>query len=83
MTDQKTVDIEKLSFEEALQRLETIVRQLEAGEAPLDESIDLYEQGDKLRAHCEARLKSAQARIEKIQLDADGNPAGTEPLDPE
>ncbi len=83
MTDEPSSAIEDLSFEDALQRLEAIVRQLEAGEAPLDESIDLYEQGDKLRAHCEARLKSAQARIEKIQLDADGNPAGAEPLDPE
>lgn len=83
MTDPTSDDIEALTFEDALQRLEAIVRKLEAGEAPLDESIALYEQGDKLRAHCEARLKSAQARIEKIQLDADGQPTGTEPLDAE
>ncbi|MBC2778271.1 exodeoxyribonuclease VII small subunit [Parasphingopyxis marina] len=82
MTDERAEDISGLSFEAALEELERIVRQLEAGEAPLDESITLYERGDRLRTHCEARLKAAQARIEKIQLDADGKPAGTEPLDP-
>lgn len=82
MTDERAEDISALSFEAALEELERIVRQLEAGEAPLDQSIDLYERGDRLRAHCTARLKAAQARIEKIQLDADGKPAGAEPLDP-
>mgnify|MGYP001818354338 FL=1 len=51
--------------------------------APLDESIALYARGDKLRAQCEARLKAAQARIDKLQIDADGKPVGTEPLDPD
>lgn len=82
MTEETAVDISTLSFEDALEQLEAIVRRLEAGEAPLDESIDLYTRGDRLRAHCEARLRAAQARIEKIQLDAGGNPSGTEPLDP-
>jgi exodeoxyribonuclease VII small subunit len=49
----------------------------------LDESIALYARGDKLRAQCEARLKAAQARIDKLQIDADGKPVGTEPLDPD
>lgn len=83
MTEASPADIEGLSFEAALEQLEAIVRRLETGEAPLDESIELYARGDRLRAHCEARLKAAQARIEKIQLDAEGNPAGVEPLDPE
>ncbi len=83
MTEAITPDVTKLSFEDALQQLEAIVRQLETGEAPLDTSIELYERGEKLRAQCETRLKSAQARIEKIQLDSDGKPVGTEPLDPE
>lgn len=74
--------IAELSFEAALEELETIVRKLEAGDAPLDESIDLYTRGDKLRAQCEARLKAAKARIDKIQLDSDGKPGGVEPLDP-
>lgn len=70
-----------LSFEEALKELESIVARLESGEASLDESITLYTKGDALRAQCEARLKDAQARIEKISLGPDGRPAGIEPFD--
>ncbi|MBP6380925.1 exodeoxyribonuclease VII small subunit [Sphingorhabdus sp.] len=69
------------SFEAALKALEEIVRKLESGEAALDESIALYEQGHKLRAQCQARLDAAQARIEQIVLGADGAPAGTRPFD--
>lgn len=69
------------SFEDALKALEEIVRKLESGEAPLDESIALYEQGHRLRALCQARLDAAQARIEQIVLGADGQPAGTRPFD--
>ncbi|MEQ9663138.1 MAG: exodeoxyribonuclease VII small subunit [Parasphingopyxis sp.] len=83
MTEDTGQDIANLSFEAAIEQLESIVRQLETGEAPLDESIALYERGDKLRAHCEARLKSARERIEKIKLDAGGEPVGVEPLDPQ
>jgi len=74
-------DIEEMSFEAALAELEQIVRSLEQGQAPLDESIELYQRGDKLKRHCEARLKAAQARIEKIALGPDGQPQGTEPFD--
>ena len=73
--------ISELSFEAALKRLEEIVRRLESGEAPLDESIQLYGEGDRLKQQCEARLQAAQARIEKIQLGRDGEPAGTIPFD--
>ncbi len=76
-------DIEKLSFEEALAQLEKIVSQLESGEAPLEKSIELYERGTALKAHCEARLKAAEAKVEKITLSAGGEPTGTEPLDVE
>ncbi|KHS49135.1 MULTISPECIES: exodeoxyribonuclease VII small subunit [Novosphingobium] len=70
-----------LSFEEALKELETVVRRLESGDAPLDESIDLYARGDALRAHCQARLDAAQARIEAIVADRDGKPQGLRPFD--
>jgi exodeoxyribonuclease VII small subunit len=70
-----------LSFEDALRRLEEIVRTLEKGEAPLDKSIELYQEGDRLKRHCEARLKDAQARIEQIALGADGKPTGVTPFD--
>jgi len=73
--------IENKSFEAALAELETIVRTLEQGAAPLDQSIELYQRGDALKRHCEARLKSAQARIEQISLGPDGQPSGTRPFD--
>jgi exodeoxyribonuclease VII small subunit len=80
MSDQPE-DIGQLSFEAALRRLEEIVRKLETGEASLDESIELYGEGDRLKQQCEARLQAAQARIEKIQFGRDGQPSGTVPFD--
>ena len=74
-------EIETLSFEDALARLESIVRRLEGGDASLESAIDLYEEGQKLRAHCEAKLSAAEARIEKLQLGPDGQPAGRAPFD--
>lgn len=79
MADEAGVDA--LTFEAALARLETIVRKLEGGEASLEESIDLYEQGVLLKRHCEARLASAQARIDQIRVGADGQAAGATPFD--
>ena len=76
-------DIAKLPFEEALRRLEEIVSQLEGGQVPLEKSIEIYEAGNHLRVHCEALLKNAEARIEKITLSANGQAKGTEPLDVE
>ena len=74
-------NISDMSFEEALRALQQVVRQLEDGEVPLDQSIALYERGEKLRAACQARLDAAQARIEAIVLDAKGQPSGTKPFD--
>ena len=74
-------DIDQMSFEDALSALEAIVNKLERGDVPLDESIDLYSQGEKLRAACQKRLDSAQARIEKIVTGVNGSPSGTTPLD--
>ena len=81
MSDQNDA-ISELSFEAALKRLEEIVRRLESGDASLDESIQLYGEGDRLRQQCEARLQAAQARIEKIQIGREGQPSGTAPFDP-
>ena len=81
MATAETSNVDQLSFEDALRRLEEIVRTLEKGEAPLDQSIDLYQEGDRLRRHCEARLKDAQARIEQITFGGDGKPAGLKPFD--
>lgn len=78
-------DIEKQqpNFEEALKALEEVVHKLESGDAPLDESIALYERGQTLRALCQTRLDAAQARIEAIILGPDGGPNGTRPFDAE
>jgi exodeoxyribonuclease VII small subunit len=73
--------VAEMSFEAALAELEQIVRGLEQGQAPLDESIELYQRGDRLKRQCEARLKAAQARIEKIALGPDGQPTGVAPFD--
>lgn len=78
--DAAGTDVSQLSFEDALKRLEEIVRTLEKGEAPLDRSIELYQEGDRLKRHCEARLRDAQTRIEQIALGADGRPSGVTPF---
>jgi exodeoxyribonuclease VII small subunit len=75
-------DVTTLSFEAALEQLEQIVGKLESGKAPLAESIAIYERGEALKRHCEALLKAAESRIEKIVLSRDGQPTGIEPLDP-
>ena len=74
-------DIAKMSFEVALAELEGIVGKLETGKVDLDQSIAIYERGEKLKAHCDRLLKDAEARIEKITLKSDGTPGGTEPFD--
>lgn len=76
-------DISKMNFETALAELEGIVEKLEGGKVDLESSIAIYERGRQLREHCEAKLKDAEARIEKITLKPDGTPAGTAPLDVE
>ena len=75
-------DVASLPFEKALAELEDIVRQLEGGRVPLEESIAIYERGEVLKRHCEGLLKRAEARIERITLGPDGRPTGTAPLDP-
>ncbi len=74
-------DIAKMPFEDALGELEQIVDRLEKGAVALEESITFYERGESLKKHCDALLKSAEARIEKIALSADGKPKGVVPLD--
>jgi exodeoxyribonuclease VII small subunit len=73
-------DIAQLSFEAALQELERIVAELESGKAELERSIQVYERGAALKAHCEAKLKAAQLRVEKI-IVASGGAVGIEPAE--
>ena len=72
-------DISQLSFEEALKELEQIVAQLESGQAPLEASIESYERGAALKAHCEAKLEQARLRVEKIVVGASGEARAVEP----
>ena len=74
-------DIGNMSFEQALAALERIVDDLEKGDVPLDQSIRIYERGEALKKHCDALLKAAEDKVEKIRLSRDGAPTGTEPLD--
>jgi len=74
-------EISSLSFEAALAELEKIVAKLESGQAPLQQSIQIYERGEALKAHCEKLLKAAEAKIEKITLNKAGEVTGTVPLD--
>ena len=74
-------DIASLSFEQALAELEAIVQKLESGQAPLEESIALYERGALLKAHCESRLEAARLRVEKIIPNPQGGAERTETAD--
>ncbi len=77
-------EIETLSFEQALAELEQIVARLESGQAPLEDSIRMYERGAVLKAHCETRLEAARLRVEKIVMGAGGaaeGPRGVEPAE--
>jgi exodeoxyribonuclease VII small subunit len=79
-TQSGTADIAALSFEQALGELEKIVAELESGQAPLERSIEMYERGAALKAHCEKRLEAARLRVEKIVVGPQGA-AGVEPAE--
>ncbi len=81
MAENTHVDVKRLSFERAIEELETIVRRLEEGKVPLEESVTIYERGEAMKKRCEELLKQAEARVDKITTDSTGQPAGTEPLD--
>jgi exodeoxyribonuclease VII small subunit len=81
MAESNNSDVKQLSFERAIEELESIVKRLEEGKVPLEESIVIYERGEALKRRCEELLRQAEARVEKITLDASGKPTGTGPLD--
>lgn len=74
-------DVKELSFEAALKELEQIVTRLERGDVGLEQSIAIYERGEQLRAHCDQLLRRAEAKVEKIALNAQGEPAGVTAFD--
>ncbi len=73
-------DIAEMSFEEALAGLENTVRELEEADGGLDSAITAYSRGAALKKHCEAKLKEARKRVEKITIDQSGE-AVAEPVD--
>jgi exodeoxyribonuclease VII small subunit len=76
-------DVGQMPFERAIEELESIVKRLEEGKVPLEESVAIYERGEVLKRRCEDLLRQAEARVDKITLDASGKPTGSEPLDVE
>jgi exodeoxyribonuclease VII small subunit len=81
MAENNLVDVKKLSFERAIEELESIVKRLEDGKVPLEESVQIYERGEALKRRCEELLRQAEARVEKITTNANGEASGVEPLD--
>lgn len=74
-------DLTGMSFEEAMKKLEAVVRDLESGNVELEKSIALYEEGARLKAHCEKKLQEAEEKVAKITLGPDGAPTGTVPVE--
>lgn len=83
MSDSIPEDIRQLSFEAALAELEKIVQQLESGKVDLEASIAMYARGTQLKAHCEAKLKAAEARVEQLVIGPDGQPSASKPFETE
>ena len=81
MAENIQVEVRKLTFERAIEELELIVKRLEDGKVPLEESVAIYERGEQLKRRCEELLRQAEARVDKITTDANGQVTGTEPLD--
>ncbi|MEO1540374.1 MAG: exodeoxyribonuclease VII small subunit [Pseudomonadota bacterium] len=74
-------NVAEMSFEDALAALEQVVSQLETGNVPLEQSIALYERGAALKAHCEAKLASAEEKVAQITTGPDGVATGAKPAE--
>jgi exodeoxyribonuclease VII small subunit len=81
MAENPNADVNSLPFERAIEEMESIVKRLEEGKVPLEESVAIYERGEALKRRCEELLAQAEARVNKIVRDSSGKPDGTEPLD--
>ena len=83
-TSESPAEVAAMTFEAALGELEDVVRRLESGEVDLEESLDLYARGNLLKAHCEAKLKAAREKVEKLLPSNDpGRDPASEPFDVE
>jgi len=73
MTDESP-DVQEMSFDEALEKLEAAARQLESGDVPLEEALEVYESAVRLFRHCNERLARVEERLELLTRDLDGEP---------
>lgn len=78
MTD---TPVAKMTFEDAMAELERVVGQLEGSQVALEDSIKLYERGEALKKHCEAKLKAAEEKVAQITLGGNGQPDGLKPVE--
>ena len=76
MAQKDNSDVGQMPFERAIDELESIVKRLEEGKVQLEESVAIYERGEALKRRCEELLRQAEARVEKITLDAGASPQG-------
>ena len=81
MVENTNADVKRLTFERAIEELESIVKRLEEGKVPLEESVAIYERGEALKRRCDELLRQAEARVDKITTDNAGRPTGIDPLD--
>lgn len=77
---EETEDLANLSFEDALAKLENIVRELESGRIKLDDAVSAYEKAVALKKLCQEKLQAAALKVEKIEIAKDGT-LSTTPLD--
>ncbi|MCR2803105.1 exodeoxyribonuclease VII small subunit [Paenibacillus soyae] len=68
----KTEQLDELSFEEAMLRLENIVAKLESGDVPLETAIDLFQEGMKLSRLCGGKLEQVESKIELLMVSENG-----------
>ena len=67
----------KVTFEQAMARLEEIVKQLEQGDAPLEDALALFEEGTRLMKNCSTQLDKAEQKVSKLTVGTDGGPVET------
>ncbi len=80
MADDTQTPVAELSYEQARDELVRLVARIESGEAPLEESMVLWERGEELAAHCQAKLDQAQTRLDAVtDPAAEDTPAAVEP----
>src|SRR4029453_3148853 len=81
MAENNNADVKKMPFERAIEELESIVKRLEEGKVPLEESVAIYERGEALKARCDELLRQGEGGVARIKLDANGRTNGSTPLD--